>query len=162
MKHCIHYRSAGLRYWIIFVRNGFNTESASNKNKGFDSAIKADYYMSALNSNLYWWYYSLNYDMFNQTDANILDFQLSYNEKIGINLFAKILEEDLDKNKTLLVTNKKDGDANVSYAYNKKLSKSIIDKIDKALAEHYGFNEEELDFIINYDIKYRMGDELNE
>ena len=162
MKHCIHYRSAGLRYWIIFVRNGFNTESASNKNKGFDSAIKADYYMSALNSNLYWWYYSLNYDMFNQTDANILDFQLSYNGKIGINLFAKILEEDLDKNKTLLVTNKKDGETNVSYAYNKKLSKSIIDKIDKALAEHYGFTEEELDFIINYDIKYRMGDELNE
>ena len=26
---------------------------------------------------------------------------------------------------------------------------------------HYGFTEEELDFIINYDIKYRMGDELN-
>jgi len=26
----------------------------------------------------------------------------------------------------------------------------------------YGFTEEELDFIINYDIKYRMGDELNE
>ena len=24
------------------------------------------------------------------------------------------------------------------------------------------FTEEELDFIINYDIKYRMGDELNE
>ena len=22
---------------------------------------------------------------------------------------------------------------------------------------HYGFTEEELDFIINYDIKYRMG-----
>ena len=30
------------------------------------------------------------------------------------------------------------------------------------LARHYGFTEEELDFIINYDIKYRMGDELNE
>ena len=25
------------------------------------------------------------------------------------------------------------------------------------LAEHYGFTDEELDFIINYDIKYRMG-----
>jgi hypothetical protein len=24
-------------------------------------------------------------------------------------------------------------------------------------ARHYGFTEEELDFIINYDIKYRMG-----
>jgi hypothetical protein len=26
-----------------------------------------------------------------------------------------------------------------------------------ALAKHYGFAAEELDFIINYDIKYRMG-----
>ncbi len=25
------------------------------------------------------------------------------------------------------------------------------------LACHYGFTDEELDFIINYDIKYRMG-----
>ena len=38
-----------------------------------------------------------------------------------------------------------------------KLSKAIIDEIDRALAEHYGFTDEELDFIINYDIKYRMG-----
>jgi hypothetical protein len=41
-------------------------------------------------------------------------------------------------------------------------SKPIIDEIDKVLAKHYGFTEEELDFIINYDIKYRMGDELGE
>jgi hypothetical protein len=32
-----------------------------------------------------------------------------------------------------------------------------IDQIDQALAKHYGFTDEELDFIINYDIKYRMG-----
>lgn len=38
--------------------------------------------------------------------------------------------------------------------------KPIIDEIDKVLAKHYGFTEEELDFIINYDIKYRMGKEL--
>ncbi len=28
---------------------------------------------------------------------------------------------------------------------------------DKVLGKHYGLNEEELDFITNYDIKYRMG-----
>jgi hypothetical protein len=39
-------------------------------------------------------------------------------------------------------------------------SKHIIDEIDKVLAKHCGFTEEELDFIINYDIKYRMGGEL--
>ena len=41
-----------------------------------------------------------------------------------------------------------------------KACKSILDDIDSELAKHYGFTEEELDFIINYDIKYRMGDDL--
>ena len=36
-------------------------------------------------------------------------------------------------------------------------SKPFIDEIDRVLAKHYGFTNEELDFIINYDIKYRMG-----
>lgn len=52
-------------------------------------------------------------------------------------------------------------------------SKSITDEIDRLLANHYGFTDEELDFIpstglrpgsstvlrtgINYDITYRMG-----
>ena len=34
-----------------------------------------------------------------------------------------------------------------------------LHEIDRVLAEHYGFTDEELDFIINYDIKYRMGRE---
>ena len=36
-------------------------------------------------------------------------------------------------------------------------SKPIINEIDRILAKHYGFSDEELDFIINYDSKYRMG-----
>jgi len=40
--------------------------------------------------------------------------------------------------------------------------KPIIDEIDKVLAEHYGFTDEELETIINYDIKYRMGNDLQE
>ena len=46
-----------------------------------------------------------------------------------------------------------------------KLFRPIFDEIDRVLAAHYGFTDEELDFIpsaqlragINYDIKYRMG-----
>lgn len=40
-----------------------------------------------------------------------------------------------------------------------KKNKSILDKIDNVLVQHYGFTDKELDFIINYDIKYRMGRE---
>jgi hypothetical protein len=36
-------------------------------------------------------------------------------------------------------------------------SKEEIDPIDKTLGEHFGFNAQELDHIINFDIKYRMG-----
>jgi hypothetical protein len=43
-----------------------------------------------------------------------------------------------------------------------KHSKPIIDEIDRVLARHYGFTDEELDFIINYDIKYRMGSDAAE
>jgi methylase of polypeptide subunit release factors len=38
-------------------------------------------------------------------------------------------------------------------------SKPILDTIDTVLARHYGFTAEELDFILNYDIKYRLGRE---
>jgi len=38
-----------------------------------------------------------------------------------------------------------------------QFKKPTLDEIDRVLAKHYGFTDEELDFIINYDIKYRMG-----
>ena len=41
-------------------------------------------------------------------------------------------------------------------------SKPIIDQIDALLAKHYGFTAAELDFIVNYDIKYRLGAEDDE
>jgi hypothetical protein len=36
-------------------------------------------------------------------------------------------------------------------------NRPIIDEIDTVLAGHYGFTAAELDFILNYDIKYRLG-----
>ena len=41
--------------------------------------------------------------------------------------------------------------------FNYSKCKSTLDKIDGILGEIYDFTDEELDFIINYDINYRMG-----
>lgn len=38
-----------------------------------------------------------------------------------------------------------------------KKSKSLLDKIDASLADHYSLTEAEVDFIVNYEIKYRLG-----
>jgi hypothetical protein len=75
-------------------------------------------------------------------------------------LLSNKLEIDLEQNKIISNTNSSTRGKVSTYIYQKKKSKPIIDKIDTILAEHYGFTEEELDFIINYDIKYRMGKEL--
>lgn len=37
-----------------------------------------------------------------------------------------------------------------------------MDEIDRVLAKHSRFTEEKVDFIINYDIKYRMGKDNEE
>ena len=37
-----------------------------------------------------------------------------------------------------------------------RYSKTIIDKIDEVLARHYGFTEDEKDFIMNFDARFRL------
>jgi len=66
-------------------------------------------------------------------------------------------EKSVQKNKTSSIT----GEIKYQEFY-PRYSKSIIDEIDTVLAKHYGFSVCELDFIINYDIKYRMGSEIEE
>ena len=77
----------------------------------------------------------------------------------GLNSTSRKLEADMQAQSKRRVYNYKTT-GRVEYdEFYLKLSKPIIDKIDRVLAEHYGFTDEELDFIINYDIKYRMGRE---
>lgn len=157
----LHYRTAGVRYWIIFLNKGFGTESLSNKVAFFENNEVAKYYMAAFNSNLFWWYYALNFDMFNLKDYMIFNFKLDYIPNMGVEDIAVILESDLENHKVHQEINSKTrGQVTTSY-YQKKQSKVIIDTIDCVLAKIFRFTDEELDFIINYDIKYRMGDELN-
>lgn len=120
---------------------------------------------AVLSSNLFWWYYANFFDLYNLKDYMIFNFKYSYSvDKISKNLqmLGRDLMRSYESNK---ITNtqyiKSKGQTSVFESFNPALSKPIIDEIDKALAKHYGFTEEELDFIINYDIKYRMGEELN-
>ena len=67
--------------------------------------------------------------------------------------------QDLTRNSSDKSINTKSGP--ITYQeFHIKSSKPLIDEIDRVLAGHYGLTEEELDYIINYDIKYRMGKEL--
>ena len=127
----------------------------------FGTQTDSDVALAVLNSNLFYLYFSAYTDTrhINPSDVRCFPFSLQ-----GV---SPSLSNDLI---TLASKLKKDFKKKLKYVVKSGLkiesidaqkSKHIIDEIDELLAKHYGFTEEELDFIINYDIKYRMGDELN-
>jgi hypothetical protein len=88
--------------------------------------------------------------------CDIYKISLSLGKKLS-KLFDKLMEDFKVYSE---IKTRKDG---VKYQeFYPSHSKPIMDEIDLALAEHYGFTDEELDFIINYDIKYRMGRDNSE
>ncbi|MBN2464664.1 SAM-dependent methyltransferase [candidate division WOR-3 bacterium] len=70
--------------------------------------------------------------------------------------FRKLMV-DLDRHSRTRVYNYRTSGRVEYQEFYPKLSKNRIDEIDQVLAKHFGFTDKELDFIINYDIKYRMG-----
>lgn len=160
----LFYRTAGGRYFKIFSDRDFGSESKSNKSKYFRKDYNVYVIISILSSNYWWWYYTLHFDMYNCKDYMMYNFNFDYNScdyihqlaKLGQNLCDNIfLNASCKSQKYETTGNRK------QLIFHPASSKSIIDEIDKFLAKHYNFTEEELDFITNYDIKYRMGDELN-
>ena len=158
----VYYRTAGGGYWVTFLNGEFDCEAVSNKHTSIQQAYNAKVLTAAYNSNLFWWYYAINYDLFNFKDYMIFGFQFDYTQKYENEIvsLSNDLESNLRNNALFYDINSKTKGINRTVTYQKSNSKSIMDEIDTVLACHYGFSDEELDFIINYDIKYRMGDEL--
>jgi len=143
-------------YWL----RAFTQQQNSNKYKVFygKSRKLSKRIVGALNSSLYYWFWRKISDCRDVLTPEILNFPLKVDSD-NLSLLDCIAEE---QEKALLKTAETRG-GKLSYTqYRVSNTKPLIDEIDKILAKHYGFTEEELDFIINYDIKYRMGDELNE
>ncbi|MCH3993583.1 MAG: Eco57I restriction-modification methylase domain-containing protein [Prevotella sp.] len=119
---------------------------------------------AVINSTLFLIWWITHSSCYNLNSTELYSFKLNINSNIKnrLVLLNKNLSKDmLINSKRRVYVYKSTGRVEYDEFY-MKLSKPIIDEIDKVLAKHYGFTEEELDFIINYDIKYRMGDELNE
>lgn len=172
--HKIYFHNAP-RYWIRvtdfipYFWNERDGEKLSTQVKEItcttpDSALAL---AAILNSSLfYWWFIALsdsrhlNLREIHQFPIEIAS--LRSTEKSDLNRLAKELMEDYQRHKVRKETYYQATGKVVYDEYYPRHSKSIIDEIDRVLATHYGFTDEELDFIINYDIKYRMGDALDD
>ncbi|MBI4469786.1 MAG: SAM-dependent methyltransferase [Acidobacteria bacterium] len=119
--------------------------------------------LCCLNANLFYWFVTTFSDCRHvnrrEVDAFPIDLEALAGRSAAKNSLLKLgqaLMLDLQKNSSNRTMRFQHDTLTVQCIY-PKASKPIIDEIDRLLARHYGFTEEELDFIINYDIKHRMG-----
>jgi len=117
--------------------------------------------VNLLNSSMFYWFWFSISDGYHCGKKEVLDFPFDV-----VNMNLQLLHELSNISSQLMLDLKKNSQrrkrsqktTSVEYdEFRPSSSKPIIDKIDRVLAQHYGFTDEELDFIINYDIKYRMG-----
>jgi len=133
----------------------------------FTSESHAKTALCCLNSNLFYWFITVFSDCRHvnkrEVDAFPVDVEKLASGEHGKALFrlADELMSDLKKNSEEKKMQFKHDTLTVQCIFPKQ-SKPLIDEIDRVLAAHYGFTDEELDFLINYDIKYRMGREAGE
>jgi len=168
-KSKVYYRTTGGLYWKVFT--DFSPKFYLNGKKGNSSRetsfsvwgeSTASQIVGLLSSNVFWWWYTLTSNLrdLNPSDINGLHFGEDLISENKILVLSEVYIEDLIENSTMLQREQKNKGLTETQSFKISKSKPIIDKIDTVLAQHYGFTESELDFIINYDIKYRMGKEL--
>jgi hypothetical protein len=146
----------------ILDENGKLRDPSELKTLLFTSSTYADIAFVALNSNLFYWFLTIGSDCRNLNMREVLGFPIDL-ENMATPLqgklrnLAKELAENLQANSEYRNMSFKGIGSFAIQCMLPIRSKPVIDEIDCVLAKHYGFTEEELDFIINYDIKYRMG-----
>lgn len=159
--HVMHYHRSP-RYWIraMDFDPHFKSPTRSRSVHHFRDLYFADPVMAkvagaALNSSLFFfWFVSLGNGR-NITGTDVEQFPLGTPSEAVLEALPAVFDRLMaDYRKNSVIRVRQDSEFQ---EFRPSLSKPIIDEIDQILAEHYGFTDEELDFIINYDIKYRMG-----
>jgi hypothetical protein len=164
-----------LRYFLqflntapkIYEEDGSIRVTSELKEINFESEEHKNAALSVYLSNLFFWYYIRYSDCRNLNKREVYSFPADL-EKINNETLEELsdlsikLTNELQENSYFQEANYKKYGKLRMQVFQPRESKKTNDKIDKTLAVYYGFNPEELDCIINYDIKYRMGSDLED
>ena len=153
----------GPTYWIRalpFEPNiGLKSDRSNHYHRIPTQTEEDAYILSAiLSSSTFYFYFKL---ISNCRDFGSKEFdeykigELTASEREGLSKLGEQLGAQL-KDKAALCTRVYPSGVVEYEEYYPQKAKDDIDQIDRVLAHHYGFTDYELDFIINYDIKYRM------
>ncbi len=163
------YHTRKLRYFLQFLdqppkiydTKGTLRVTSELKSLYFDNEQEKYLASSIFLSSLFFWYYIVYSDCRNLNKREVESFPirlkcLIHNRKLiqlGISLQKKLQDDSVFQEANY----KKYGLLRMQ-VFSPRKTKSIVDSIDTELAKYYKFSEYELDNIIAYDIKFRMGE----
>mgnify|MGYP002656335809 FL=1 len=149
--------SLRLTFWAkCFIRD---MDSSEYKVFHFKNKKERDLFYLIINSDIFFFVWETISDGWHITNKELKSLKFNkdkmdvYDEKDLASL-VKELENDLEKNKEYI------GSRQTEFVYKHKKSKNIIDKINEKLAFLFDLTKEEVYFLQNYNLKYRMNDEL--
>lgn len=159
----LYYHNAP-RYWI----RGFNFEPYFwNEKEGQKLStqvkrlnLKGDpaLGLALLNSSLFYWWFVLWSDCRHLNTREIEHFPVpTSTDGLRLRGLTTELMRSYKEHAVRKTCNYKATGKVVYDEFYPRYSKDILDQIDRELAGAYGLTDEELDYIINYDIKYRLG-----
>lgn len=140
-----------------FFNNGIETDSSTQDHL----FVKKDYDVSAAvaiySSSTFWWWLTVTTDLHSVTPKLLKSFKVFQSLLVDPELssLGLIYIEDLKKHSKMLTCEQSTTGTTQTQSFVVRYSKPIIDSIDECLSRYYGFTESELDFIQNYDIKFR-------
>jgi hypothetical protein len=168
-RYAVYYRNMGNFFFKLafsveppYLKNGEQVPSTTVSSFEVVDKATQSLIVAGVNSTLFYYYWILTSDCYHLSKTQLADFPLappSLNDRHLAKLveLSAALEIALDDSAVWQIEKMKGGTIREYRRYFPQHCKPLIDEIDRVLAEHYGFTDEELDFIINYDIKYRMG-----
>ena len=144
-KQKLYYRTTGGRYYKIYT--SYSTKSSKENSFNVENSKLVAALMS---STLFYW--------FRNSYSNNRDNYVSEFERFPIPNFSKEIINKLEKlGKEYETDIEKNHDySNGVKTYKIRKSKHIIDKIDRLICPLYGLTDEEMEFIISYELEFRV------
>ncbi len=166
----IYYRNTGGLYWRIITdfrptcrQDGEDRRSSTEawvdiQPEAHGAAV------AALNSNLFWFHYIVFGPFHHLNPDDILCFpidiaQMSPSTREAVEMAGRAMMESLRQGSELRTRRHKGGNETVVQTFFPSRSKPYCDRIDRILALHYGLTEDEVDYVVNYDIRFRLQDD---
>jgi hypothetical protein len=168
-EHLIYYQEA-CRYWVKaclglprFRKNGVATEPPHGRTLGFRVPNHAGLAVCILNSSLFYWFYSVLSDCEHVNDDFVRRFPIPGNlDQDGWWQRADDLTKAIQSSSKQKTIQTKQGYLIEYDEINAAKERVRIDEVDELLGKAFSLTDKEIEFVRNYDVKYRSSSDADE